>query len=475
MNEAVREFLHILFKRKRFVTIAFLAIAIPIIAFTLVRPPKYVARAKLLVIGSRSYMHLSPQETRKTTQIPEAQVIFAEIENLQNRSFLLAAARRLQVDIVDEVPADPDQRANKTSAAIRKGLQVSAFPKSPMIELSFVHSDKNLAAAVVNTLVDTYLEYHPSLYESPEIAAFFEKRTTELEQRLATAETDLDTYQHQTGIIHLDQQLDETVRHMMENEQGLDQTTALIAQSDELIEELEATLANEPERVASDVNMVNNPVARALEERIGILTVELSDLRQKYTDQDRRVRDKRRQIAELRSQVADQPQRIIGTERFERNPVRQNLEEELHRARANREALLAKQTSLKTSVGTYGKRLQEIDKHGGKLRSLQNTVEQLRIALNRAIEDSHEASLSMEMSADKLDTVRVVDRAYPPNKPSGQNTMLTILVALIAGAALGIAGAFGLEYLYQTYHFGSDIERELELPVLGLISDIHPS
>ena len=95
--------------------------------------------------------------------------------------------------------------------------------------------------------------------------------------------------------------------------------------------------------------------------------------------------------------------------------------------------------------------------------------------MNRAIEDNHEAALSMEMSADKLDTVRIVDRAYPPNKPTGQNTLLTVLVALIAGVALGTSGAFGLEFLYQTYHFGSDIERELELPVLGLISDIHTS
>jgi capsular polysaccharide biosynthesis protein len=76
------------------------------------------------------------------------------------------------------------------------------------------------------------------------------------------------------------------------------------------------------------------------------------------------------------------------------------------------------------------------------------------------------------MSADKLDSIRIVDRAQPPVKPYGQNRGLTFIVALIAGAGLGIAGAFGLEFLYQTYHFASDVERELELPVLGLISDI---
>jgi uncharacterized protein involved in exopolysaccharide biosynthesis len=218
--------------------------------------------------------------------------------------------------------------------------------------------------------------------------------------------------------------------------------------------------------------MINNPVARALEERIGMLTVELSELRQKYTDADRRVRDKRRQIDELKSQVASQPERIIGTERFELNQIRQNLEEELLRARANRQSLLAKQATLKDDIGEYERRLVTIDDAGSAMRELQDQVEQHRVALQNAMKRRDEAELSLEMSADKLDTIRIVDRAAPPSKPYEQNTPLTIIVALIAGLGLGIAGAFGLEFLYQTYHFGSDIERELELPVLGMISDI---
>ena len=43
------------------------------------------SRAKLLVIGNRSYLHLSPQDSKRTTQLPEAQVPNAEVENLKNR------------------------------------------------------------------------------------------------------------------------------------------------------------------------------------------------------------------------------------------------------------------------------------------------------------------------------------------------------------------------------------------------------
>jgi uncharacterized protein involved in exopolysaccharide biosynthesis len=471
MNESVREFLHILFKRKRFFAIAFAMISLPIIAFALLRTPDYLARAKLLVIGNRSYLHLSPQDSKRTTQLPEAQVLNAEVENLKNRSFLLAAAERLQIDIVDPVPDDRDQRNRATARAMYNGLRITPFPQSPMIEVAFKHTDKNKAAAVVNTLVDTYLEYHPSLYESPDIAQFFEKRSDRLEQDLRKKERRLDRYQQRTGIVALQQQKDETVRQMMASELVLKETSAQIDQTDQLIAKLEEAMKDEPEKVASDVDMIDNPVARALEERIGILTVELSDLQQKYTDEDRRVQDKKAQIAELRGKVKEQPPRIVGTERFQLNQVRQNLAEELLRARANRGALEAKERSVTGHLTDFNQRLGDMTQKGYKLQQLDDDVQQARATLQASVQRSQEARLSLDMSEDKLDTIRIVDRADPPQKPDNDQTVLTIIIALIAGAGVGIAGAFGLEFLYQTYHFSSDIERELELPVLGLITD----
>jgi succinoglycan biosynthesis transport protein ExoP len=87
------------------------------------------------------------------------------------------------------------------------------------------------------------------------------------------------------------------------------------------------------------------------------------------------------------------------------------------------------------------------------------------------VQRSQEAQLSLDMSQAKLDTIRIVDRAVAPSVPDNDQTVLTIVIALIAGLGVGVAGAFGLEFLYRTYHFSSDIERELELPVLGLITD----
>ena len=120
MNEDFREFLHVVFKRKRFVTLAFLLTSLPIIAMALLRPKPYRANAKLLLVGNRSYVQLAPQEQKRSSQLPDAQVINAEVENLKNWSFLIAAADRLDVEILGDVPGDREERNRATARAIRK-------------------------------------------------------------------------------------------------------------------------------------------------------------------------------------------------------------------------------------------------------------------------------------------------------------------------------------------------------------------
>jgi len=472
MNEQIREFLHILFKRGRFIVMAFVLIAGPVIVFALLRPSVYRAAGKLILVGNRSYLQLAPQDSKRVVQVPDLQAIAAEQENLKNKSFLRSAAHNLQIDILKSPPKDPEARDRATAGAIFSGLEITPFPSSPMIEVAYSDTDRNKAAAVVNTLLDTYLEYHPYISESPGIADFYAKHNERLQREVLQAERRLERFQSRTGIISLQQQKDETVRQMMASELALRDTIAQIHQTQELMAALEKGLQTQPEKVAGDVDMVDNPVARALEERIGLLTVELSDLQQKYTDENRLVKDKKSQIAELQRKVAEQPPRIVGTERFAVNQIHQNIEEELVRARANHDALVAKRTTLQSTVDEYAKRLKQINARGYRLQQMDDDVQNKRAALQNYYKRSEEAKLSESMNKAKLDSIRIADRAVPPSMPYNERTWLAIIIGIVGGLAIGLAGAFGLEFLYQTYHFGSDIERELELPVLGLISDI---
>jgi uncharacterized protein involved in exopolysaccharide biosynthesis len=473
MNEDFREFFHVVFKRRRFALITFLVIAVPAIAIAMLRPSMYRATGKLLLTDNRSYLQLSAQDSKRITQILLNQALAAEAENLKNRSFLQAVADNLQIEILPQpVPENREERNRHTAAAILAGLEVNPYPTSPDIEVAYSNPDRAKAAAVVNTIAETYVRYRPGIYESPDLPSFYARRVSRLQHELRAEERRLERYQRKTGILSLQQEKDESIRQMMATQLTLNETVAQINQTNELIASLEESNKKQPETVTGDVDMIDNPVARALQERIGILTVELSDLRQRYTDSDRHVQDKLGQIQELKSEVAKQPLQIVGTQRFQLNQLRENLQEELYRADANRDALVAKRASLDKAIEGIQKHVETMNSRGVKLQELDDSVQAKRAELDTTVKQAQQVKLSADMSAEgTFDSVRIVDHAVPPSIPANQNTWLIVAIAVVAGLGLGVGGAFGLEFLYRTYHFASDIDRELELPVLGLITD----
>lgn len=71
----------------------------------------------------------------------------------------------------------------------------------------------------------------------------------------------------------------------------------------------------------------------------------------------------------------------------------------------------------------------------------------------------------------KMENVQVIDEAkanYTPIKP---RTSMNIAVAALLGLMIGFAVAFLLEYLDNTIKTPEDVERHLDLPVIGIIPD----
>src|SRR5205085_10620549 len=65
--------------------------------------------------------------------------------------------------------------------------------------------------------------------------------------------------------------------------------------------------------------------------------------------------------------------------------------------------------------------------------------------------------------------IAIVDRALAAERPSRPRPLLNLLIALLAGTALGIALAFGLEQIDEAVSDPSDVEKTLKIPALGSI------
>lgn len=71
----------------------------------------------------------------------------------------------------------------------------------------------------------------------------------------------------------------------------------------------------------------------------------------------------------------------------------------------------------------------------------------------------------------KVNNVETIDKAIPMPKPINIKITLNVAISMILGLMLGVFVAFMMEYLDNTIKTENDIEKYLELPVLGLIPD----
>ena len=72
----------------------------------------------------------------------------------------------------------------------------------------------------------------------------------------------------------------------------------------------------------------------------------------------------------------------------------------------------------------------------------------------------------------KLDNVNIVDPAVPPQLPEKPNKRMNIMIAGVVGLMAAVGLVFLMEFLDQTIKSSEDINRYLELAVLGVIPRI---
>ena len=249
--------------------------------------------------------------------------------------------------------------------------------------------------------------------------------------------------------------------------------TASIAGTEEKLRVVREQLASQPETVKRIQQMEVNPVVRQVREHLVEREVDRVALLQKYTENDRHVRDNQNEIDSLEMKLdhatVNEPLTISG-ETYAANPVYEARLAELLDLEAKLRENRARKLALEEDLDRTRRQLVSLKQRAFEFERLDQEVQRHRSAVDLYVKRGQEAQLEDAMDQHKLVNVAVVER---PNWPLERtdDRKVPLLLAIISGLAVSLGGAFGLEYLNRTLRFERDVERYLGLPVLGTVAD----
>jgi len=486
---SLRDFLHVLFKRKTQILLFFAVTFVTVAAATFIARPTYRATAQILVKLGRENVYMPASSgSNPVINFNHEEQINSEIEILKSRSLAMEVLQSLgPAAVYDDLADGPtDVRASVIPAAgggktpaekallrMEKALEVEGIKKSNVIEVSFKHTDPQTAAAVVNSLANHFLDRHLSVHKTPQSYGFFQQQSEFLKNKMNRAEDRLQELKKQYDVTALDEQQSILLKQSAALRTALNETLSQAVEVENRIQELQQQLAAVPKTIPQGEEVDHNPyLINTLEARLVELQLKEKDLLTKYTEQSRLVKNVREEIEIVSRKLADNQQKRYGSSRTGINPTFQQLQQELLRSRADYRALMAKSQAQRGQLSDYKKELDALNQLETEYRQLQQEVDVDRQNYQLYLTKFEESRISDAMDAQKIAGVTLIEPAQAPLKPVSPKKMLNLVLGLFLGALGGLGLAFFLEYLDDSLGEIDDVEEQLQLPVLGVLPEL---
>ncbi|GFO55349.1 hypothetical protein GMSM_23560 [Geomonas sp. Red276] len=465
--------LTVIFKHKGKILAIFFTMVATVTSCTLLQKPVYEAKASMLVKlakddSSRPGM---AADSSLSLNLSQDELINTEIQILTGSELAQKVINAIRLaNVYPDLDVQPNKRLAWEQAVQRfgKALKVIGVRKSNVITVSFQHQNPEIAARVVNLLVEAFKDKHLSLHSDPQ-SSFISSQLASFEAKLKQSENNLQSYQQKYNAFSLDEQRSLLLRQRSDFDSAykiaIDNVKEIEKKIASLKSQMKYIAANNSRYTQTDRDkIIVDAKARLLE-----LQLKEQELRRKYTDSNRLVVDARREVEMVHQFLREQEEGIVGKVKTA-NPVYQNMEMDLFRAEADYNSQMAKAEALKAQLG-------QIEKDVAALDASETTIQNLKrdVAINeknyKTYADRHEeARIADAMNRHRLSNISVIESATPPVKPIKPKKKLNILLSMLLGMGFGLGSAFLLENIRQTFSDPESVEKYLELPVLLTVS-----
>jgi len=411
--------------------------------------PQYLATARVaLDRRSEEIVTVNGSNPPLATDSPS---VDTEVQVLLSPSIAAAVVDRLKLAskpgfgfAEDGKPGDPATARERSIGIVMGGLKVNREGTSYAIAVNYSHADPQLAAAIVNAAVDSYVDGQrsgKSVERNREIALLRE-RLGQLRTEVMEAETAVARYRAGTNLLDLQEDRPTALATLQTLRTQLAQARA---------EQATASARSQAAVAAEVSDVLQSPVVRQLRTEQARLRAERADLSGRYGDKHPVLANLDRQLGE----------------------IDRNLEAELTRVRSgvNSEAQIAgsRVASLESAIANVQSQLLAANNASVRLNELQRNAESAR-SLYQAVLDRYRQSVAAQGT--ETSNAYVIAFARVPGQPYSPNLLAYLVGGTVASLLAAAFVALLLETMERGFRTRAGLEQTLGIPALSAVPDI---
>jgi succinoglycan biosynthesis transport protein ExoP len=333
---------------------------------------------------------------------------------------------------------DPEKIAYESLA---RDLTVTREDVASVITIAFSSKDPVKAAAIVNAIVDTYMDINiAGKVTSTQVAGkVVQERVEELKQQSKDAERAVFEYKAANNLVGSDQM---QLSHISLNALQLNLTSARLAMADARARMDRIT--SSPEAIA--IFTPDNELITKMRGELLDLSVRANDIERRVGKDHLAAVKVRTRMEEVREAIANEQKRAAGS-----------FDKDYELARARYDEISE----------TVSKVLSEEGSHSGmqaRLRELENAAQTLRNLYNRMLQQASETN-KVEAQPSIAPDARVLTRAAPPLQTEASKKRWLILAGgAMTGLFLGGAFVFARSFPFGVFRTSQQVTTATGMP-----------
>jgi capsular exopolysaccharide synthesis family protein len=328
-------------------------------------------------------------------------------------------------------------------------VNVEPLKGSRLVDVSFQAKNPVLAAKIVNTLANAYIDQNLEikLAAVKDAVRWLHERIEEERTRVEKAEEALLRYKEKHHIITDFSSDTERI-----TAQKLAQLNAKVVEAQSTRVEAETrykqakALEGNPDMLDSIPEVLQNELIRQIKSMEVELYKRMSELSKKYGQKHPRMVAIQSELKTLQKRRIQEVNRVINSLRNEYLVA------------------LAREKSLKVSLATQKKESLQLNQKAIEYGVLKREADSARHMYELLVKRFKETTVTEDM---RTGNIRIIDRAEVPKGPVNIKKKRMMLLAIIVSLFVGIGLAFFFEYLDNSIKIPEDVSQYLKIPYLG--------